>query len=107
MRYLLILTLLVYLWLTFRLDIIPAAAGQENELQSFIHQLVGEQEYTYWVINGQAKEGNESVVDVSIHFENTQARFIVGLVDGKIVGVQNIDIDDEVDCGEELKKGEV
>jgi len=102
-RYLLILALLV--WLT--MSIPPAsAAGPEAELQSFIHTVVGEQDYTYWVVNDHAVLGKESVVDVSIHFKNTQARFIVGFVNGHIVGVQNIDVEDEVNCAEKLKEGE-
>jgi len=82
----------------FELDTRQREQIQPNQVQAFVSGVIGRQENAWWTINQEVGDEHEQILDITIHIGNGQARFILGLVKGRIVAVQNVDIDAQVDC---------
>ena len=82
----------------FELDTRQREQIQPNQVQAFVSGVIGRQENAWWTINQEVGDQNEQVLDITIHIGDGQARFILGLVKGRIVAVQNVAINAQVDC---------
>jgi len=71
---------------------------EPNQVQAFVNGVIGQQANAWWTINQEVGDENEQVLDITIHIGEGQARFILGLVKGRIVAAQNVDIEAHVDC---------
>jgi len=79
-----------------------------DQLQAFVSGVIGQQKNAWWTINQEQTEGNRQVMDITIHIGTGVARFIIGMKNGQIEIVKNVEPEAEVDCqheGESFKDG--
>ena len=77
-------------------------------IDEFVSQLLPRGTHYYWVINdAKAETQRELIVDINTTVRShkgvklTERRYLLLLIDGKLLAAQNIPLGAEVDCGNE------
>ena len=77
-------------------------------IDEFVSHLLPKGTHYFWVINdAKAETQRELIVDVNATFRSqkgvklTERRFLLLLIDGKLLAAQDIPLDAKVDCGNE------
>jgi hypothetical protein len=73
------------------------------QVHEFVQGIMGEFKDGYWVANQQVAHERTLMIDITIIIQEESARFVLTLIDGKIVNVTNVSVDADVDCQEEYR----